>query len=196
MKPSILITGGSKGVGKEIADYFAPRSMSLSRSNGFDIGSVHARKEIVQKSLEYDIFINHAHNGHFEGQTSLLYELFEAWTQAGKSGYIFNTGTIATYLPQKEFKRYAVIKKALEIANQQCCKKIENGLASFRMTLLKPGMLDSENSRKNTQWQGQTLRGQDIAPLIEYLYSTPKNVLINEMVLTGVVQKTGQIDTL
>lgn len=189
MNPRVLITGGNRGVGKGIFEHFSPDAHSVSRSNGFDIGSMENRQSIVQLSLECDIFINHAHNGHLIGQTQLLYEVFDAWTTAGKKGYIFNTGSFATYLPSAQFKRYSIIKKSLEIANQQCCKKIENGLCNFRMTLLKPGMLATDSPVSDSNWEGHRLGSEEIAPLINYLYKTPESLLINEVVLTGIAPR-------
>lgn len=189
MKPSVLITGGNSGVGLEIAEYFAPHSLSLSRSNGFDIGSIEARKKIVERSLEFDIFVNHAHNGHIDGQTTLLYEVVQAWEVASKKGYIFNTGSIVLAQAQKEFKRYAVIKKALEVASDQCCKKIENGLCSFRMTLINPGMLDTEAVRQKSHWEGNGVRGSDMARLIESLYNGPSDLLISKINMSAIQKK-------
>ena len=187
MKPSLLITGGNAGIGKSITEYFSPNALSLSRTTGHDIGSAQDRKTIIETSLNYDIFVNHAHNGHLNGQTALLYEMFEAWEKNRKTGYIFTTGSFATHIPPKEYKRYAVIKKSLAIAHQQCCKKIENGLTQFRMTLLTPGMLETDRS-SSTEWQGHRLSGAELAPLIEHLYHTPRSILFNEVTLTGIKQ--------
>ncbi len=194
MTPSVLITGGTKGLGHEILNYFAPQSVSVSRANGFDIGTAAARAQIVQMSLEKDIFINHAHNGHFAGQTQLLYDVFEAWSRENKKGYIFNTGSFATTLPQGSFKRYSVIKHALDIANAQCCKKIENGLCSFRMTLLRPGMLDTPESRQKEHWRGNGVRGLDLAQVIEFLYKTPQDFLVSEFSVSAILPVDGGAD--
>lgn len=186
-RPSILVTGGLDGIGKEVCGFFKPRSKGVSRRNGFDIGDPKAREQILELSLEYDIFLNHAHNGHFAGQTQLLYDVFAAWEKANKTGYIFSTGSFATYMPQGTFKRYSVLKCALDIANQQCCKKIEDGLCPFRMTLLKPGMLDTAASRAKSYWGGNGIRGRDIAELILSLYQSSQDLLINEVVLSAIL---------
>ncbi|MFS4459354.1 hypothetical protein [Bdellovibrio sp. HCB2-146] len=183
---SLLVTGGNRGVGREICEHFGERAFSVSRTNGFDIGTSEGRRAIIEKSLNFDIFVNHAHNGHFEGQTRLLYEVFEAWQHHDKKGYIFNTGSFATYHDLKDYRRYSVVKKALQIANQQCCKKIENGGIGFRMTLLTPGMLDTEEARQKPNWPGAGLTGKSLAKLIEHLYATPSEVLVHEMVLSAV----------
>ena len=193
MKPSLLITGGSRGVGKEICEIWGERALSLSRTNGFDIGTPEGRQAIIEKSWDYDIFLNHAHNGHFEGQTRLLYEIFESWQSRGKKGYIFSTGSFATYHDLKDYRRYSVIKKALQVANQQCCKKLENGDIGIRMSLLTPGMLDTEEARQKPNWPGVGLSGQAFVNVIERLYSMPTNVLIHEMALSAVRSKTGSL---
>lgn len=183
----ILITGGNRGLGKELFDEFQPESVSVSRANGYDIGTTEGRKRIVEKSLDFDIFVNNAHNGHLEGQTRLLYEIFEAWLEAGKQGYIFNIGSISARRPGARYQRYAVIKKALEAAHFQCCKKIENGFGRMRMTLLTPGMLDTEESRLKSHWGGNGVRGGDVAKIIRQLYGLPPDLLVNEVVLTAIL---------
>ena len=188
MKPSLLITCGVEGVGKDIVDFFAPNSLSLSRRNGYDIGLSKDRQKIIEKSLEYDIFVNHAHNGHFEGQVALLYEVYYAWKKSRKSGYIINIGSYSTYNIGKGFRRYAVLKYALDIASQQCCKEIENGLTSFRMTNIKPGMLDTPKSQKKPHWTGVGIRGGYLAEMIAWLYALPPDLLVPEAVLAPVNQ--------
>ncbi|MCB0366125.1 MAG: hypothetical protein KDD68_12090 [Bdellovibrionales bacterium] len=185
--PSILVTGGLDGIGLEICNDFAPASMGISRRNGYDLDKAEDHRRIVDLSLKYDIFLNHAHNGRFAGQTELLYEVFEAWEKAGKFGYIFSTGSFATYMPQGDFKRYSVLKRALEIANQQCCKKIESAGLPFRMTLIKPGMLDTQASREKPHWSGNGVRGRDIAELIRFFYNGPKDLLMNEVVISAIL---------
>lgn len=185
--PSVLVTGGLSGVGADLCEYFAPHSRGISRRNGYDIGNSATQLKIAELSLDYDIFVNHAHNGHFSGQTELLYRVFEVWEAQRKTGYIFNTGSFATYMPQGSFKRYSVLKRALEVANQQCCKKIESGLCRFRMTLLKPGMLDTPEDRQKPHWRGGGVRGRELAQMIESLYRSPVNLLVNEVVLAGIL---------
>lgn len=175
-KPSVLITGGNRGVGREIFDYFAPNSLSLSRSNGFDIKEM--QEEILLRSLEFDIFINYAHNGEFSGQVELLYALFNYWKNKGKNGYIFNVGSYSSFNISKEFKRFSVLKYSLDVANRQCCKEIENNSYGFRMTNLRLGKL--------IQNEGETgVSSKDIISTIEFLWKTSPDVSYPEIVLTS-----------
>jgi NADP-dependent 3-hydroxy acid dehydrogenase YdfG len=192
-QPSVLVTGGLSGIGADLCQHFAPHSLGISRRNGYDIGNPDTQTKIAELSLDYDIFVNHAHNGHFAGQTELLYRVFETWEAKNKAGYIINTGSFATYMPQGEFKRYSIIKRALEIANQQCCKKIESGRCSVRMTLLKPGMLDTPESRQKPHWRGGGVTGREIAHMIEFLYNSPFHLLVNEVVLAGILPVDGDV---
>ena len=187
MKSMVYITGGSEGVGKDIFDHYSPQAKSFSRRTGYDIGKDEDRRRIVEESLECDIFVNFAHNGHYTGQPQLLYDIFALWEEKEKSGYIVNMGTYSTFSSSPKFRRYAVVKKALDIANQQCCKKIENGLVPFRMTNLRPGMLDTEKSRQKDHWEGVGVTGESICKTIDWLVSTPKDLLIPEMVLSPIV---------
>ena len=52
----ILITGGSKGLGKYLTEQFG--ADSIGRTEGYDITKPEDQKRIAQKSLEYDVFIN------------------------------------------------------------------------------------------------------------------------------------------
>jgi hypothetical protein len=52
---SVLVIGGSRGVGKDIVEYFAPDSFSVSKGNGYDMDNSRGRKKIAQLSLDYDV---------------------------------------------------------------------------------------------------------------------------------------------
>lgn len=57
------ITGHSRGIGKECFDLFTQDGhevVGFSRSNGYDIRDPQARKQIIEQSLDADVFINNA----------------------------------------------------------------------------------------------------------------------------------------
>ena len=56
VNPSVLVIGGTRGIGKEIVDYF--NGDSVSRANGYNIDERTSRSGIADKSLEYDIVVN------------------------------------------------------------------------------------------------------------------------------------------
>jgi|TARA_B100000073_G_scaffold338407_1_gene335527 hypothetical protein len=65
------ITGHSRGIGKCCYDLFTADGhevLGFSRSNGYDIRDPESRKQIVEQSLDADVFINNA-AGYFHADT-------------------------------------------------------------------------------------------------------------------------------
>ena len=52
----------------------------------------------------------------------------------------------------------------------------------FRITNIIPGMLDSPKDRKKSHFKAG-VTGKDYCQLMEYLLSTPENLIISEVVL-------------
>jgi hypothetical protein len=76
---NVGITGHTKGLGKILFDSFSKnfRLAGFSRSNGYDIKNPVDRKNILKECLDFNIFINLAHN--YYHQTDLLFEFFKSW---------------------------------------------------------------------------------------------------------------------
>lgn len=172
----VIMTGANNPFGREALLQFGDGSMSVSRSNGFDIGDELIREKIAEMSLQYDIAINHAHNGHFSGQTELLYKISEKWKVAQKQGLIISTGSIAATCAHQEFKRYAVIKKGLELANQQIAKMaLDQGLP-FRTVVVHTGTLGNSDRGLSGAAYGET---------IKMLYKLLPNIYVSEIQVNG-----------
>jgi len=76
----IAVTGHTKGIGKAIADLYNNRETTVigfSRSNGYDISSAEAIKNIITQSIDCDVFINNAY--HDFAQCDLLEGIFDKW---------------------------------------------------------------------------------------------------------------------
>lgn len=181
----IVMTGGFKNTGLGIYEYFSPYSKRFSRQNDHDISRRSDRDNIVRESLKADVFINYAHNGHFNGQLYLLDEVFKSWEKNKKKGLIINFGSISTSGVISKYMRYCAIKAGLDIFNLQCCKKIESEGLNFKMTNLKLGMLDTIEGRSKPHWPGYGVKAEDICKAIEWLYDQPEDVFIPEMIMTG-----------
>ena len=184
----MLVTGGNRGLGLELVQRFG--GDSISRINGFDI-TTHA-KEIAIKSLDYDIFVNNAFDGPPNepwadfGQVQVLHEVFKQWKEVGKSGWIFNIGSIgerSVVAPDPNFETYRVAKSALAYASRQCSAAFKNDLVKFKTTLITPDRLDTELSRSRPSWTGNGVNCSDIANFILYASTINKNTVIEEIIL-------------
>lgn len=184
----VLVTGGNKGLGLELLQSF--NGDSVSRSSGFDIST--QAKEIAQKSLEYDLFINNAFDGPPQeewanfGQVQVLLEVYKAWASAGKDGYIFNIGSVGAehiVAPAPSFETYRVAKSALAHASRQCTAAFKNDLVKFKTTLITPDRLDTELSRSRPSWTGNGIDCSDIVDFIKYTTDIRSNSVVEEIIL-------------
>lgn len=184
----VLVTGGNRGLGQELVLRFS--GDSVSRADGFDI-TKHA-KEIAQKSLDYDVFINNAFDGPPQeewadfGQVQVLLEVYKAWQAAGKQGYIFNIGSVGAehiVAPDPSFETYRVAKSALAHASRQCTMAFKNDLVKFKTTLITPDRLDTELSRSRASWTGNGVDCGDVANFIEYATTIQSNSVVEEIIL-------------
>ncbi len=182
--PKAIVTGGAEGIGKDIVDFFNG-SIGVSRRTGHDIRNQSVRDKLIEDSLNYNMFINLAHDGEF-AQTKLLYELFNKWEQVKKEGYIINIGSIAT-LDLKRYERYAIVKYSLDTASHQCSRKISDTGLNFKCSIIRPSLLDIPKSHKKKSWKGIGVRGKNIAKTIQYLWSTPKNLQITDIIIDSII---------
>lgn len=166
-----MITGGNRGLGKALVDYFG--GDSVSRSNGYDITK--DADKIAQASLDYDIFVNNAFDGPFQedwadfGQTKLLYAVASLWQKQGKTGHIVNIGSVGSesvVAPDPSFETYRVSKVALKAHSQQWTRAFKENLVPFKTSLLTLDRLDTEMVRSRPSWTGN---GHDLADICSYV---------------------------
>jgi hypothetical protein len=190
-KPSLLITGGSEGIGKDVVEFFLPHSASLSRRNNFDIRESSVRAKIAEMSLNFDIFFNHAYSRD-SSQTLLLEEVYRLWKEKEKPGYIFSTGTYGTYSPQGVAADYVLLKKELDEKNKSLIQELKHLKLPFRMTLLRFGMLDTERGRAKPHWPGYGVTGSEVAEIISSLYHSPSHLLVPDVVIEARASSSGK----
>ncbi len=190
--PKFLITGGLDGLGNGLVEYFRPGSRGISRRNGYDINT--NRDKIVDLARSFDVFVNLANSGF--NQALMLYDIFNDWEKIDKKGYIINVGSYGTYNPGDAWRPWLAAKFALDIANKQCCKKIEEKNLPFRSTNIRFGMLDTDKSRAKPNWEGVGHRAEDIAKLIIYLWSQFKSNApydFNEITVNNIKNNLGEL---
>jgi NAD(P)-dependent dehydrogenase (short-subunit alcohol dehydrogenase family) len=181
----MLVTGGNRGLGKHLVEVFG--ADSASRVNGFDINlNTH---ELAMLSLEYDVFVNNAFDGPPQeswanfGQAQLYFAVYDAWKTAGKSGHIFNIGSVGEQhivAPEPRFETYRVAKAALSHASRQGTQAFKQNQIQFRTTLITPDRFDTELSRSRPTWTGNGIALTDISNFIQYATAVSPNTVIEE----------------
>ena len=182
VNPSVLVIGGTRGIGKEIVDYF--NGDSVSRANGYNIDERTSRSGIADKSLEYDIVVNNAYSGSL-GQTEMLLKLFEAWKDANHVGYLFNSGSDASTVWRMKPGRdtmYSALKGTQNTLSHYIARSIQEGKVPFRFTNIIFGMLNTEKSRSKPHYNNG-VDGESVCNIIECLYSMHKDCLIPEFIM-------------
>ena len=183
----MLVTGGNRGLGQHLVDVFG--ADSASRANGFDIN--HNTQEIATLSLEYDIFVNNAFDGPPQeawadfGQAQVYFAVYDAWKKAGKTGWIFNIGSVGEktiVAPEPRFETYRVAKAALSHASKQGTQAFKQNLVKFKTTLITPDRLDTELSRSRPTWTGNGVSLTDISNFIRYATEVSPNTVVEETV--------------
>lgn len=186
MNESVLVTGGDRGLGQVIVECF--EGVSISRRTGFDITK--NINDIVEQSLNYDVFVNNAFDGPPQeawanfGQTNLYLAVYDAWKAAGKQGYIFNIGSIGNrsiVAPEPRFETYRVAKAALEHASRQGTQAFKHNHVPFKTTLINTDRLDTELSRSRPTWTGNGVSCYEVANFITYALLTGSNTCIEDI---------------
>jgi NADP-dependent 3-hydroxy acid dehydrogenase YdfG len=183
---TMLVTGGNRGLGLHLVDSF--EATSISRGTGFDITKDIER--IAQESLKYDIFINNAFDGPPQeswanfAQTNLYMAVYDAWSNAKKTGHIFNIGSVGEkhiVSPEPRFETYRISKSALAHASKQGTQAFKSNIIPFKTTLITLDRLDTELSRSRPNWTGNAVSLKDVSDFITYTLGTNSNTCIEEI---------------
>lgn len=115
----IVITGHTSGIGKAVAEWAENKNWlvkGFSRSTGHPIESQEAQREILNATVEADVFFNNAHVGFY--QVELAYKWFlQNQYQANRTMVVL--GSRASDGIRYELHPYSVQKIALHGAIQQ-----------------------------------------------------------------------------
>ncbi len=138
----VAITGHTRGIGKEIAEYFSKLDyevVGFSASTGYNIQDPEIRKKIISEAEDCDIFVNNAMVLVDNSQTLMLKEIYSSWS--GKRKLIINVSSISGdyiwWLQSSPHPEYTSIKHEQDVfcATRQGSPFILN---------LKPGMVATD----------------------------------------------------
>jgi hypothetical protein len=198
-KPRVLVIGGTKGIGKEIVDYFDGDSISRRGTDpGFDIRTYEDRQLIAEVSCSYDICFNHAYSGTHGvpdatlsdgpadiSQTFMLKALYDKWKETSWNGYLFNSSSDSSMTYRMKSGKdiiYAAMKASTNAVSHFISRDVQENNVQMRYTNIIWGMLDTEKSRAKPHYNNG-VRGEDICKVIETLYNLPEDCLIPEFIM-------------
>jgi short-subunit dehydrogenase involved in D-alanine esterification of teichoic acids len=136
----VAITGDNSGIGLALSNAFKNLGhdvIGFSRSTGFDISDLLARKEILDRLAGCDVFVNNA--WHTTGQFEMLNSILINWEGSNKN--VINISSNIKTLPEEFFvvevlRKYRDSKKEIDelISNYQGTVKILNVLPELTKT--------------------------------------------------------------
>lgn len=137
----VAVTGHTKGIGREIANFFAANAtvVGLSRSNGYDINNI---DKIVKVIKDCDIFINNAYSGY--QQVILLETMYNLWKDTGKT--IVSIGSVITDYPRTEsaIDSEPWSYREHKLALQKKFRELAWTSTKCQLALINPGSTDTE----------------------------------------------------
>lgn len=182
-----MLIGGPVSFGTDIINRF--NADSFSRRSGYNIDQEPIRITLAKKSIEYDTVILHSYTRR-NSQFDMLKEMVDYWIKNDHEGHIIVTGSIASYYinhQQKNIDQWEYTSQKLALNN--FCKMISKrciiGELKFKLTIINPGMLDTENSRNKPHFT-KGINGELFCDVIEFILSLPKDVIIPEIPLESI----------
>lgn len=185
-----MLVGGPISFGVDIIKTF--NATSYSRSNGYDIDNEEARNEIANQSLLFDNVIIHAYTSN-GGQLNVLYNIVNRWVEENHKGNIIVTGSIAShfdiYIPDLKRAHYSSLKTSTDKFCKIVSKKCIEGKYPFKITVIKPGMLDTERSRKKPHFI-KGISGKSFCDTLKFVLNLPEDITIPEIVLENIYENS------
>lgn len=176
----ILVTGNPNyGLAEGIKSHMG--GDYISRSNGYDLCSDEGRNKAVEKSLEYNVFINNAALWRFN-QTILLEKVWDAWKTNNHKGHIINIGSTADIIVRGTNWIYPNEKKALKAQSRNLSTLSTWDCPNIRVTYIAFGSIDTPKVREKHP-DRLFLTVDDASNTIKWVIDSPKHISINEISL-------------
>ena len=184
-----MLIGAPISFGENIVKRF--NADTFSKRNGYNINSDESRTSIAKQSLNYDTVIVHTYTRQ-NGQIATLQKVVDAWIENNKKGNIIVTGSIVSYFinhsKNSHSWEYLAFKTALDAYCKNVSKRCVLGDFPFKLSILKPGMMDTENSRKKPHFV-KGLDGEIFCNIIEMIVNLPDDVIIPEVPVESIYKQ-------
>jgi NAD(P)-dependent dehydrogenase (short-subunit alcohol dehydrogenase family) len=173
----IALTGHTSGIGKALYDILSKdhEVVCFSRTNGYDISHQRIMDQIVQESLDCDVFINNAY--YSLSQVNILNKLWYFWKR-DKTKTIVNISSVSKYpgLSGNE-SGYSAHKAAL---SHQALLLMFKTKRKCRMINVNPGWVESKMTEGNP---ADMLTAPECAEQIVHAIYLPQHIEIGELSL-------------
>lgn len=175
----VVLTGHSAGIGKTVYNQLITDKhdvVGFSLDNGYDIGLESIRQQIINASIDADIFINNAY--HLVGQIDLLKKIIDAWQ--GQDKIIINMGSKVT--KYQDFDDNTSIVNLKYIAAKRKLQQIVKDRIDMlpKICNIITGMVDTELTKDISC---SKLSTNTIADTVKYMLDHKDNVWIQEIIL-------------
>lgn len=176
----VVITGHTRGIGKAIAEVFSNNNFEIigfSKSAGYDISDQSVRQQILNASVDADVFINNAYD--HVGQTELLKGIIEQWE--GTDKFIVNMSSKLVFFPGDP----AAFGEFFETYIED--KKLQNKIISDRHHIALPMLLNVMPGLVETEMAGvfdaKKLEPSAVANTIFNLYKSKDSIAVQEIIV-------------
>jgi len=189
---NILLTGNPvKNIASKIcATLDNVDTVSRSKESDFqiDLDTAQGMKELVECSLDYDVFINSSLTPNF-GQTQILQQVWTEWKSQNKAGHIISFGSAVDYYYRPDNRLYPVEKRALRDLNRSLAKHCTWFDSKIKCTYFSFGGVNTEKTQN--QWgHYHHFDMQEIADYVKWIIASPGYTNIDELHITPIQPET------
>lgn len=170
----IAITGHTRGIGKAIAGlYYSDEVVGFSRSNGYDLSISSTVDNIIDASVNCDVFVN---NAYYEtAQVDLFKKILNYWSNDPYKTIVnINSRTIYNGANQRQYTTYKKLLKSTAI------EAIRDPKRKCRIININPGYVKTDMV-SHVPESVKMLTPEQLAEMIKWCLDQPQGIEIGEL---------------